>query len=102
MSNAVEESAREHAAHAEHSCHHAGVVTPGSEAPGIAGLPHTCGHTDEIPPTSGASDHVLLHAPAVIPVRSNLMPHITSTRVHPATSDVPEAVPLLLSLPLRV
>jgi len=94
--------AAQHSAHAEHACDHAAVVSPVTDAAHVTGVPHTCGHSDSLPPTSIASAKILLHAPAVIPVVVGQVVETQSPRTVTSASATPPPVPAISLPPLRV
>jgi len=89
------------AASAPRSCHHA-VATSDDTRPQVTGIPHACGHSDEVTVIGGSPGSILVQAPAIVATAIEPVAYGVEGGVASVPVRAPHSNPTPLSLPLRV
>lgn len=89
------------AAAAQHSCHDA-VATSNDTGAQVTGIPHACGHSDEVPVIGGSPGKILVQAPAIVATAIEPFAYGAASRAAPRNVRAPLSDSVPLSLPLRV
>lgn len=84
-----------------HSCHHSAASAPIASRH-VEGIPHACGHSDDLPSGLSPLAQLTLHAPAVLMQAFVPSPstQVTSSARRTTAARVPIGIPL--STPLRL
>jgi hypothetical protein len=86
----------------EHSCHHPVAPVVSDATVTVTGVPHSCGHTDTLPPTSLAGAQHMLTAPGVVPTPWVLTAPSSTAAPRIDTTTARDSIPIAAPLPLRV